>query len=153
MNGTLWNLPLLIGVPEGASASGGAGGQMVSLLVTFGLIILIFYFLIIRPQSKKQKETQRMLESLKRGDRVVTAGGIRGQIHSIKEDTVVLKVDDNTKLELNRSAISSVITGERKSGGKSRAAGSKGGKKKAALTEEASNGADEADAGDDSAEE
>lgn len=113
MNGVFVNLPLLIGMPEGGAASSGGSGQLVSLLVTFGLIIVIFYFLIIRPQSKKQKETRSMLESLKKGDRVVTAGGIRGIIHSLKEDTVVLKVDDNTKLELNRSAISSVINPER----------------------------------------
>ena len=113
MNGFFANLPLLIGMPEGAAASGGGGGQLVSLLITFGLIIVIFYFLIIRPQSKKQKETKNMLSQLKKGDRIVTAGGMRGSIHSLKEDTVVVKVDDNTKLEFNRSAISSVINPER----------------------------------------
>jgi len=102
-------LPLLLGVPEGAGTGGAPGGQMVSLLVTFGLIILIFYFLIIRPQSRKQKETQRMLSALKKGDRVVTAGGIHGTVTAVKEDTVTVRVDDNVKLELNRSAISTIV--------------------------------------------
>ena len=64
------NLPLL-------QAAGG-GGQLITTFITFGLVIFIFYFLIIRPQNKKQKDTQKMLEAVKKGDRVVTIGGIRG---------------------------------------------------------------------------
>ncbi len=110
MDTFLSQLPLLLGVPETtATGTGAAGGQFVSLLVTFGLIIVIFYFLIIRPQGKKQKDTKRMLEALKKGDRVVTIGGLRGIIHSVKEDTVIVRVDDTVKLEFNRSAISSVV--------------------------------------------
>jgi preprotein translocase subunit YajC len=71
-------------------------------------IIAIFYFLILRPQNKKQKETQKMLSALKKGDRVVTIGGIHGIIQSVKESTVIIKVDENTKLEFNRGAISTV---------------------------------------------
>ena len=71
-------------------------------------IIAIFYFLILRPQNKKQKETQKMLAALKKGDRVVTIGGVHGIIQSVKESTVIVKVDDNVKLEFNRGAISSV---------------------------------------------
>jgi preprotein translocase subunit YajC len=71
-------------------------------------IIAIFYFLILRPQNKKQKETQKMLSALKKGDRVVTIGGIHGVIQSVKESTVIIKVDENTKLEFNRNAISTV---------------------------------------------
>jgi preprotein translocase subunit YajC len=105
-------LPLLLGMPEASGTSGSAGaggGQLVSLLVTFGLIIVIFYFFIIRPQSKKQKDTQKMLSALKKGDKVVTVGGIRGTIHSVKEDSVLLRVDENTKLEVSRSGIAHVI--------------------------------------------
>jgi preprotein translocase subunit YajC len=72
------------------------------------LIIGIFYFLIIRPQNKKQKETRKMLEALKKGDKVVTIGGIHGTISSVKEKSVLLKVDDNVKIEFARSAIASV---------------------------------------------
>ena len=91
-------------------AAGGAGmGSMMTTFVTFGLVIVIFYFLIIRPQNKRQKETKKMLEALKKGDKVVSIGGIRGTIQSVKEDTVVVKVDDNTKLVFNKSAISGVV--------------------------------------------
>ncbi|MDR2601564.1 MAG: preprotein translocase subunit YajC [Spirochaetaceae bacterium] len=75
----------------------------------FVLIIAIFYFLIIRPQNKKQKETQKMLEALKKGDKVVTIGGVYGTIQNVKEKTVVIKVDDDVKIEFLRSAISSVL--------------------------------------------
>src|SRR5574344_2132086 len=82
-----------------------------SLLMTvlpFVLIIVIFYFFIIRPQNKKQKETEKMIAALKKGDKVVTIGGIHGVVSSTKEKTVILKVDDNTQLEINRSAVSGV---------------------------------------------
>jgi preprotein translocase subunit YajC len=99
---------LLLGVPAGAegAAPGGAAGLMSFL--PFVLIIAIFYFLIIRPQNKKQKDTQKMLESLKKGDKVVTIGGIHGSISSIDGTDVVVRVDDNTKIKFLRSAISSV---------------------------------------------
>lgn len=102
------NLPLLIGAPEAAGAAGGPA-SVAPTLVTFGLVFAIFYFLIIRPQNKRQKETKQMLENLKKGDRVVTIGGIRGTITSLKEDAIVLKVDDTTKIQFSRSAISSVL--------------------------------------------
>ena len=82
---------------------------MMTTLITFGLVILIFYFLIIRPQNKKQKETQKMLAALKKGDRVASIGGIRGTVTSVKEQTVVVKVDDSTKLEFTKNAIASVL--------------------------------------------
>jgi preprotein translocase subunit YajC len=84
-------------------------GSLLTTFIPFGLVILIFYFLIIRPQNKKQKETQRMLSELKKGDRVVTIGGLHGVINSVKESTVVVKVDENCKLEFSRSAIASVV--------------------------------------------
>jgi preprotein translocase subunit YajC len=92
----------------GAPAAGGSG-QLVTTFVTFGLVILIFYFLIIRPQNKKKKETQQMLNELGKNDRIVTIGGIRGTVQSVKDDAVVVKVDDNTKLEFSKSAISNVL--------------------------------------------
>ena len=105
------NLPLLMGQLGGGQAGGQAGGgsQTITMVVTFGLIIVIFYFLIIRPQRKKQKDTQNMLANIKKGDRVATVGGIRGTVHSLKESTVVLKVDENTKIEFNKSAVSAVL--------------------------------------------
>ena len=73
-------------------------------------IIAIFYFLILRPQKKRQNEAQKMISSLKKGDRVVTAGGIHGVIQSVKDSTVIVKVDENVKLEFNRASISAVIS-------------------------------------------
>ena len=107
----LWNFfPLLMGMPSGGSGgSSGGSGQLVTTIITFGLVILIFYFLIIRPQSRKQKETKRMLSEIKKGDKVATSGGMRGTVQTVSEETVVLKVDDNTKLEFSKSAISNVI--------------------------------------------
>lgn len=86
----------------------GSGSMLMSVL-PFGLIILIFYFFIIRPQNKKQKETEKMLAALKKGDKIVTVGGIHGVISSTKEKTVIVKVDDNTKIEFSRAAIATVI--------------------------------------------
>ncbi|MDR0410772.1 MAG: preprotein translocase subunit YajC [Treponema sp.] len=91
----------------GAEATG--GNPLVSF-VPFILIIAIFYFLIIRPQNKKQKETQKMLDSLKKGDKIVTIGGIHGTIQNVKDKSVIVKIDDNVKVEFSRSAISSVET-------------------------------------------
>jgi preprotein translocase subunit YajC len=99
-------LSLLAGAQDAANAPQGPAAFFQFL--PFIAIIAIFYFLMIRPQNKKQKETQRMLGALKKGDRVITIGGIHGVIQSVKEQSVVLKVDDNVRLEFNRSAISSV---------------------------------------------
>ncbi len=111
MTGVLSFLPLLLGQPQtGAGGTGGGGGtQLVTMLVTFGLIIVVFYFLVIRPQSKKSKDSKKMLESLRKGDRVVTIGGMHGYVESVKDDAVVLKVDDNVKLRFSKSAVSQVL--------------------------------------------
>ncbi len=109
-------LPLMLGAPEasGSGASGGGGTQLVTMLVTFGLIIVVFYFLVIRPQNKKKKDAAKMLEAMKKGDRVVTIGGMHGTIDAVRDNEVVLKVDDNVKIKFQKSAISSVV--ERSSG-------------------------------------
>ena len=79
----------------------------------FVLIIVVFYFLLIRPNQKRQQTWQQMLGSLKPGDRVTTNGGIRGIILSIKDDAITLRVaPDNLKIEVVKSAIASVTTDE-----------------------------------------
>ncbi|MDR2435688.1 MAG: preprotein translocase subunit YajC [Treponema sp.] len=90
------------------TAEGGGSQNFLMTLLPFAAIIAIFYFLIIRPQNRKQKETQKMLSALKKGDRVVTVGGIHGTIQSVRESSVIVRVDDNTKIEFSRSAISGV---------------------------------------------
>ncbi len=112
MTGAFSNLPLLMGMGQpasGAGSSGGGGTQLVTMLVTFGLIIVVFYFLVIRPQNKKKKDAQKMLENIKKGDRVVTIGGMHGYVESARDDAVVLKVDDNVKIKFSKSAIATVL--------------------------------------------
>lgn len=87
----------------------GGGNQIVTMVITFGLIIVIFYFLVLRPQNKRQKDAKAMMESLRKGDRVATIGGMRGLVVSVKDQVVVLKVDENTKIEFNKSAIASIL--------------------------------------------
>jgi preprotein translocase subunit YajC len=102
-------LYLLMPAQQGADGAAGGGNPLMTFL-PFVAIIAIFYFLIIRPQNKKQKETQKMLSALKKGDKIVTIGGIHGTIQNVKEQTVIVKVDEDTKLEFSRSAISTVLT-------------------------------------------
>ena len=92
----------------GAAPVAGPAGMLGSF-VPLLLIIVIFYFFLIRPQNKKQKETQKMLDALKKGDKIITIGGIHGVISSVKEKSVIVKVDDDAKIEFNRSAISTVL--------------------------------------------
>jgi preprotein translocase subunit YajC len=102
-------VPLLLAGQQAASdGAAPGGGSFITSLIPFAAIIAIFYFLIIRPQNKKQKDTQRMLSALKKGDKIVTIGGIHGVIQNVKESSVIVKVDENTKLEFSRSAISGV---------------------------------------------
>ena len=97
-------------MPLTAAAETATGlGSLFSMLPIL-LIFVIFYFLLIRPQNKKQKETEKMIAALKKGDKIITIGGIHGVISSTKENTVIVKVDDNTKIEFNRSAIASLVS-------------------------------------------
>ncbi len=70
------------------------------------LIFIIFYFLLIRPQKKTQDEHKKMVANLKKNDEVITSGGIHGTIVNVKDSTVVLRVDDNVKIEVQKSSIS-----------------------------------------------
>jgi preprotein translocase subunit YajC len=90
--------------PQGGSAE----GSLISTLVMFGLIIAIFYFLILRPQQKRQKDRQKMLEAVKKGDKVVTAGGLHGTVAGLDDKTILLQVSDNVKMKFDRSAIASI---------------------------------------------
>jgi preprotein translocase subunit YajC len=88
-------------------AAPGPGGGM-GLFVPFILIFVIMYFLMFRPQKKRQQEQQRLISSLKTGDHVVTNAGIHGLIANVKETTVMLKVADNVKIEVEKSAVTNV---------------------------------------------
>ncbi len=82
------------------------GGQGIQSLVMLGLMVLVFYFFMIRPQMKKQKELKKFREGLKKGDKVVTIGGIHGIILEVTDNTVLIE-SEKTKLRLEKSAISS----------------------------------------------
>jgi preprotein translocase subunit YajC len=96
---------LAMAQPQG----GNPEGSLISTLIMFTLIIAIFYFMILRPQQKRQKERQKMLDAVKKGDKVVTSGGMHGTIAGIDEKTVLLQVADNVKMKFDRSAVAAVI--------------------------------------------
>lgn len=89
--------------PGGAGAQGGANpiGAFMPLI----LIFIIFYFLLIRPQHQKQKEHQKMLTQLQKGDKIITSGGIHGIIVNIKENILTIKIADNVKIDINRGNV------------------------------------------------
>ncbi len=87
-------------------------GALIAQILPILAIGLVFYFIVIAPASKQRKKTQEMLNSLKKGDRVVTSGGIYGTIQGVDPDVVYLKIAENVKVKVSRSAITGVITGE-----------------------------------------
>jgi len=86
--------------PEGAE-----GGFSWTWIVFLALLFAMMYFLMIRPQRKRQKEHQQLMEELKRGDRVITAGGIYGVIESVSEDSIVLKVESGATMRVARNSV------------------------------------------------
>ena len=92
-----------------APQGGEGGGGLISTLIMFGAIFLIFYFMIIRPQQKRAKERDKLLSNLEKGDKVVTNGGIHGVIAGLEDKTALLQVSENVKLKIDRSAITTVL--------------------------------------------
>lgn len=95
-------------------SSGGATAAIVNFLPIVA-IGLVFYFLVIGPANKQRKKQQEMMGALKKGDRVVTSGGIYGTIQGVEPDAVYLKIAENVKVKVARTAISGVVTGESES--------------------------------------
>lgn len=89
-------------------AEASTAGNLLSLFMPFIIMLVLLYFFLIRPQQKQQKERQTMIEALKKGDQVVTIGGIHGEITAITDDIITLRVTDNTEIKLSRSGVSSV---------------------------------------------
>jgi len=85
------------------------GASPLSMLVPIVGMLAIFYLLLIRPQQKRQKETQKMIEAIRKGDRVVTSSGLYGSVVGVKDNVVVLKIAENVKVEMLKSAISGVV--------------------------------------------
>jgi preprotein translocase subunit YajC len=91
------------------AAPAGGGGFLVSMLPLI-LIVVVMYFLMIRPQQKKQKTHQAMINAVKQGDEVVTSGGLYGTVAGVKKSTLYLKVAEGVKIEVERFAITRVLT-------------------------------------------
>lgn len=87
------------------AAPTGAGGPGMQSLIFLVLIIVVFYFFMIRPQVKKQKEMSNYRSSLKKGDKVLTTGGLYGKINDVKETTVTLEIADNVIVKVDKTAI------------------------------------------------
>ena len=94
-----------------ALSTGGAegGGNPLTMFIPIIMVFIVFYLLLIRPQQKKQKEHQALLSGLSKGDKVITNGGLYGTISDSKEHVVVLKIAENIKVEVVKSAIATVI--------------------------------------------
>ena len=91
------------------SGGGGGEGSLISTLLMFALIIGIFYFMILRPQQKRAKEREKMLGAVKKGDKIITAGGLHGTVAGMDEKTLLIQVADNVKLKFDRSAVASIV--------------------------------------------
>jgi preprotein translocase subunit YajC len=92
--------------PQGDASQ--APGMLTGMVLPTAVIFVIFYFLLIRPQAKKAKEHKELLSNLKKGDKVVTSGGIYGLVESVGDKTVTLKVAENTKVKFGKSYIADV---------------------------------------------
>jgi preprotein translocase subunit YajC len=93
-------------------SAGGSGFAAVANFLPIVAIGLVFYFLVIAPANKQRKQQQEMLSTLKKGDRVLTSGGIYGTIQGVEPDAVYLKIAENVKVKVARSAISGIVTGD-----------------------------------------
>lgn len=87
-------------------------GSAMSSLVLMALIFAVFYFIVLMPARKQQKKKEAMIAALKKGDRVVTAGGIHGTVAAVEDTVVLLKVAENVKLRISKSAVGGVIAGD-----------------------------------------
>lgn len=102
-------IALLLMFMQPSGQGDGGGGGITGTLIMFGLIFVIFYFMIVRPQQRRQKERQKMLEALKKGDKVLTAGGIHGVIIGIEDKTVLVQIADGVKVKVDRGSVSAVV--------------------------------------------
>ncbi len=89
-------------------AEGGPAG-LISLLMPFIIMLAVFYFILLRPQQKQQRQRQEMLSQLQKGDQIITVGGIYGEITALHDDIVMLKVAEDVEIKMNRSGVGSVV--------------------------------------------
>lgn len=105
---SLFNI-LLIGPPAGEG-----GGGIIGALLPLVLIVAVFYFFIIRPQRKREKEKEEMVEAIGKGDSIITVGGLHGKVTQVDETSVLAQVDSQTKVRIEKQAISRVPSREKK---------------------------------------
>lgn len=104
----MMNLAYAMGIPGGGGA-GGAGGGDFSFIIMMGVLFAIFYFLLIRPQQKKQKEIKNMISNLAHGDLVMTSGGIQGKVTALTDTVVTVEIADKVKIKVTRNFIAAVL--------------------------------------------
>lgn len=83
--------------------------SLISSLLPFVLIILVFYFLILRPQQKKAKDREKLLSGVQKGDKVITSGGIHGTVDGIEDNTILVKIADNVKVKMEKGSITTIV--------------------------------------------
>jgi preprotein translocase subunit YajC len=91
---------------------GAAGGSPLSMLLPFVLIFAVFYFIVIMPAKKQQRQKEAMVAALKKGDRVITTGGIYGTVAAVEDTSLLLKVSENAKIRISKTAIAGPVSGE-----------------------------------------
>ncbi|MEY2557901.1 MAG: preprotein translocase subunit YajC [Verrucomicrobiota bacterium] len=95
---------------QAPAPASGPGSSLISML-PFVFIFVIMYYVMLRPQMRRQKEQAKLVSSLKTGDRVITTSGIHGLISNVKDTTVIVKVADNVKLEMEKTSVTNVVKG------------------------------------------
>jgi len=98
------------GPTGGATGQGTGSGSPMSLIFMVIAIFAVMYFLMIRPQQRQKKQHQSMLSQISKGDKIVTAGGLHGTVTGVKDTSVIVKIADNVKVEINRSAVSQIVS-------------------------------------------
>ncbi|MEI8039064.1 MAG: preprotein translocase subunit YajC [Verrucomicrobiota bacterium] len=102
---TLFSAPLLA---QAVAPPNGPSGLLGNPLIMMGLMVVMFYFLLIRPQQRQRKEQTARIAALQTGDKVITTSGIHGIVHNVKEHTVVIKVAEGTMIEFDKAAVAAV---------------------------------------------
>ena len=109
-NEVMVNLLFAYGQMGGTTGQGTGSGSPMSLIFMIIAIFAVMYFLMIRPQQRQKKQHQELLSKVSKGDKIVTSGGMYGTIVGVKDSTVIVKIADNVKVEVNRSSISQIVS-------------------------------------------
>jgi len=104
----MMNVAYALGAPGGGGGAAGGGGDF-SFIIMMGVLFAIFYFLMIRPQQKKQKDVKNMIANLAHGDLVMTSGGIQGKVTGLTDTIVTLEIADKVKIKVARNFIGAVL--------------------------------------------